>query len=174
MSSKTVRYESNPFVEDMQIEVRNKAVRLSRLGKDDNVVINQTTGEYHGGTHVTTYKKVDSAQFVKVFTANIALTFGLASAGIKTFSVLLWAVQHKALAKDEIDLDSMMLEDFLEAHKENEPAIRLSHPTFKRGLVELEKAKIIAKAMRKGRYYINPNFLFNGDRVAFSTVLERA
>lgn len=49
----------------------------------------------------------------------------------------------------------------------------MSLPTFKRGLNELEKAQIIAKTMRQGRYFINPNFVFNGDRVAFSTVIER-
>jgi len=27
--------------------------------------------------------------------------------------------------------------------------------------------------MRKGRYYINPNFVFNGDRIAFTTLIER-
>jgi len=27
--------------------------------------------------------------------------------------------------------------------------------------------------MRTGRYFLNPNCLFNGDRIAFSTVIER-
>lgn len=36
-----------------------------------------------------------------------------------------------------------------------------------------ENAKIIAKHLRAGDYYINPNFVFNGDRIAFSTVIER-
>ncbi len=45
--------------------------------------------------------------------------------------------------------------------------------TFKRGMNELEKAQIIAKTMRKGRYFINPNFMFNGDRIAFTTLIER-
>jgi hypothetical protein len=27
--------------------------------------------------------------------------------------------------------------------------------------------------MRQGWYFINPNFLFNGDRIAFTTVIER-
>ncbi|MFY0838350.1 hypothetical protein ACA371_28650, partial [Klebsiella pneumoniae] len=53
------------------------------------------------------------------------------------------------------------------------PPLRLSLATMKRGINELEKAKIIAKTMRKSFYFINPNFLFNGDRVAFTTVIER-
>ena len=27
--------------------------------------------------------------------------------------------------------------------------------------------------MRHGRYFINPNFIFNGDRIAFTNVIER-
>lgn len=50
----------------------------------------------------------------------------------------------------------------------------LSIATLKRGITELEKAQIIAKTVRKGRYFINPNFIFNGDRIAFTTVIERA
>ncbi|EFG0391728.1 hypothetical protein [Escherichia coli] len=48
----------------------------------------------------------------------------------------------------------------------------MSLPTFKRGLGELVKSQILAMNKRKGFYYINPNFVFNGDRVAFTTVLE--
>jgi hypothetical protein len=166
------RYKINPFLEGMLIPVKGKQVKLSKLGRDDNVLINQGTGEVLG-THVTTYKKVDGEQFVKLFTANIALTFDLSAAGIKAFSVLLWTVQNKALAKDEVDLDLLVLDAFTEAHSSKEPPLRLSQATFWRGLAELVKAQIIAKTMRQGRYFINPNFIFNGDRIAFTTVIER-
>jgi hypothetical protein len=156
----------------MVVPVKGKQVRLSRLGKDDNILVNNGTGEVHG-THVTTYKRVDGEQFVKLFTANIGLTFNLSSAGIKAFSVLLWAVQHRALTKDEVDLDSLVLDDFLEAHANTEQPIKLSLATYKRGINEIEKAQIVAKSMRQGRYFINPNFVFNGDRIAFTTVIER-
>jgi len=166
------RYKINPFLEGMLIPVKGKQVKLSKLGRDDNVLINHGTGEVLG-THVTTYKKVDGEQFVKLFTANIALTFDLKSPGIKAFGVLLWVVQNKALAKDEIDLDVLALNEFTDAHSGKEPPLRLSPATFRRGIAELEKAQIVAKTMRQGRYFINPNFLFNGDRIAFTTVIER-
>ncbi|MGQ6551106.1 replication/maintenance protein RepL [Serratia sp. IR-2025] len=166
------RYKENPFIECMVVPVRGQKVQLSRLGRDDNVLVNQTTGE-EMGTHVTTFRKVDAEQFVKLFTANIALTFGLNAAGIKAFNVLIWAVQYKAIGKDQIDLDSLALEDFLAAHEGNAPSVKLSYATFKRGLNELQKAQIIAKTLRAGRYFINPNFCFNGDRIAFTTLIER-
>lgn len=167
-----LRYKTNPFLENMTVPVRGQKVQISKLGRDDNVLVNQSTGEVHG-THVTTYRKVDSEQFVKLFTTNIAMTFELSSAGIKAFGVLLWAVQHRALAKDEVDLDSYVLDEFTTLHIEAETPLKLSYATFKRGITELEKAQIIAKTIRKGRYFINPNFVFNGDRIAFTTLIER-
>jgi hypothetical protein len=167
------RFKINPFLEGMIIPVKGKQVRLSKLGREDNVLINQSTGEVHG-THVTTYKSVDSEQFVKLFTANIALTFDLQSAGIKTLTVVIWMLQNHAIAKDEIALDQIVLDDFLEAHQDRKPPMSLSIATLKRGITELEKAQIIAKTVRKGWYFINPNFIFNGDRIAFTTVIERA
>ena len=164
------RFKTNPFIEGMVIPMKGQSVRISHLGQGDNVLVNQSTGEVHG-THVTTYRKVDGEQFIKLFTANIALTFDLSSAGIKTFNVLMWVVQHQAISKDLVVLDQMMLTDFLEAQSR---PLKLSLATFKRGLNELEKAQIIAKSLRKSFYYINPNFVFNGDRIAFTTMIERS
>jgi len=172
MRNRVQRYEKNPFLEGMIVPIKNRQVKLSKLGGNDNILISQTTGEVHG-THVTTYKQVDGAQFIKLFTQNIAMTFGLSSAGIKTFSVLGWAVQSKALAKDEIAFDTLTLKEFLEHHQDNDQSLKLQPATFKRGIVELERAQIIAKTLRQGIYFINPNFVFNGDRIAFSTVIER-
>lgn len=167
------RYKNNPFLQGMVVPVRDKQVKLSRLGNDDNIVVNQGTGEHHG-THLTTYKKVDGEQFVKLFTANIGLTFDLTAAGIKAFSVLVWIVQHHAITKDEINLDAFALEDFVDSHTAEDKPLRLSLATFKRGINELERAQVVAKTVRKGRYFINPNFVFNGDRIAFTTVIERS
>ena len=166
---KTQRYEENPFIKNMTIPIKGQKVRLSPLGKEENILINQGTGEIHG-THVTTYKKVDSEQFIKLFTANIALTFNLSTAGIKAFNVLMWGLQNKALGKDIIMLDALMLENFLSTQLND---LKLSLTTFKRGISQLESSQIIAKALRKGWYYINPNFCFNGDRIAFTTLIER-
>ncbi|MCV5480042.1 replication/maintenance protein RepL, partial [Escherichia coli] len=62
---------------------------------------------------------------------------------------------------------------FISKNNKENKKIRLSMATFKRGINELEKASIIAKTLRKGRYYINPNFVFNGDRIAFTNLIER-
>ena len=166
------RYDKNPFISDMVIPVKNRQVKVSAMGKDDNVIVNSSTGEIQG-THLTTYKKVDGEQFIKLFTANIGLTFDLSAAGIKTFTVLCWVVQHNAITKDQVDLDTYTLNDFIEAYGNDKKPLKLSLATFRRGLTELCKSQIIAKSLKKGRYFINPNFVFNGDRIAFTTLIER-
>lgn len=166
-----VRHKQNPFTQGMTIPVKGKQVKISAIGKDNNILVNQATGE-SVGTSVVAYKRVDTENFVKLFAQNIALTFELTAAGIKAFNVLLWTVQHDGMAKDVIDLDRYQLDAFIRSHADM--AIALSLGTFWRGLAELEKAGIVAKHLRKGRYFINPNFIFNGDRIAFTTLLERA
>lgn len=168
----TVRHRTNPFLEGMTVPVKGQQIKLSKLGKDSNVLVNQATGEVQG-THVTTYKKVDNEQFVKLFTSNIGLTFNLTSSGIKAFSVLLWTMQNKAISKDVVPLDIFTLEDFLSAEENLNSKFKLSPTTYRRGIKELERSQIIAKTIRQGQYFINPNFVFNGDRIAFTTVVER-
>lgn len=163
-----IRYTENPFVEGMIIPKKGKFVKLSKLGRDENVLINNETGE-HFGTHVTTIKQVDSEQFVKLFTANIALTFELTSAGIKTLNVLVWEVQKNGLMKDLVILDMDKVDEFLRSTGVK----TLSRNTFMKGLSELVSNKIIARYKKQGWFYINPNFIFNGDRIAFTTVIER-
>lgn len=167
LSKQVVRYAESPFRADLVIPMKDRQVKLSRLGRDSNVLINNETGEVHG-THVTTFKRVDSERFIKLFTQNIALTFDLKAAGIKAFTVLAWAMQEKSLDRDLVPLDKLVLEEFLEQN-----SLKMSQATFWRGLAELEQAKIIAKHIRQGWYFINPNFVFNGDRIAFTQVIER-
>jgi len=169
---RAVRHDTNPFLRDMVIPTKEAQIRLSRMGKDDQVLVNQTTGEIKG-THVVTYRKVDAAQFVKLFAQNVALTFGLGPAGIKALNVLIWSIQNNAIEKDVVPLDKYVLDDFVAKHADYKPPLTLSSATFARGLVELETAQIIAKHLRPGFFFLNPNFAFNGDRIAFTTLIER-
>lgn len=166
---KQIRHRENPFVENMLIPIKNKQVKLSKLGAKENILINQENGDVLG-THVTTYRPVDSKQFVKLFTSNIAMAFDLGSAGIKALGVLIWAIQNGSTNNDFVMLDKIILENFLSAQTKK---ISISQATYLRGLSELERAKIIAKHVRLGCYFINPNFIFNGDRIAFTTLIER-
>ena len=164
----SIRYETNPFIDDgFVIRTAKKQVEIYKGFANKSVLVNQHTGEI-SGTHVITHRKVDKEEFVKIFSKNIALTFELNRSGIKAFNVLIWAIQRKALEKDVVILDMHTLSGFINENKVGE----FSLPTFRRGLSELESANIIAKTKRLGCYYINPSFVFNGNRIAFTNSIE--
>lgn len=162
-----IRHKENPFLQDLNLKVRSKQVRVSKLGEKDDVLIDGSTGEVKG-TVVSTFKQVDEEQFLKLFSANIALTFDLKAAGIKAFNVVCWLMQQKGIERDVITIDKYVLEDFNEVHNK-----KLSRAVLYRGLDNLIDNKILARARREADYFINPNFVFNGDRIVFATVLER-
>ena len=169
---RNIKHETNPFLGKLEIKNKRKTIKVnSTIGKCNNVIINQGTGEVVGEyTHVTTYREVDETEFVKIFTSNIAMTFDLTSAGIKAFNVLMYAVQNQAINKDQVFLDEKTLNNFL-SQTTFQKALNIK--TLYRGINELIKSQIVAKSTRYGVYFINPNFVFNGDRIAFTTAVVR-
>jgi len=167
IGTQVVRYSENPFLKTLEIKKGRKKVSVGLTSSEDLVLIDQKTGE-HQGTHLSTYKQVDQEEFVKIFTANVSMIFELDAAGTKALGVLFWVVQNTSITKDVVALNTLTYEDFM-AENSN---IKMSVPTFKRGLAGLEKAQIIAKARRVGDYFLNPNFCFNGNRIVFSQAIE--
>lgn len=163
-----VKYKENPFLNGLNITTKGKQVKVTPLGSNkDNIVVNQSTGEVQG-THVVSYKQVDDKEFVKLFTGNIALIFDLSSSGRKAFDMLLHVVQKEAIRKDLVYIDDEVRADFTEEHK-----VKLATSTMYRGLENLVEKKILARSTRTNHYFINPSMIFNGDRLAFTKVIER-
>ena len=160
--SKIVRYEENPFVDKTSIKTKNQRIVV---GSGNNVLIDRDTGETKG-TVIASYREVDPESFVKIFAQNIGLMMNFTAAGVKAFTFLVWAVsQSRSIGKDIVILDQYTHSDFM---KKQASDFVFSDRSMRMGLVQLEDAKIIAKAIRRGHYYINPNFIFNGDRVTFA------
>lgn len=164
---KEIRYEKNPFLSEMVVKTKNKRVTVSNSAKiNDDIWINQSGQTLT--TQVTTYREVDDAQFIKLFTQNLALSFNLTAAGIKALHVLMYALQHKGIMKDIVLIDDLTHREFSEKND-----LALSRPTLLRGLAELVNSQIIARYKTKGMFFINPNFVFNGDRVVFVNAIKR-
>jgi hypothetical protein len=166
--SKIVKYKENPFLENFSVTTKGKRITVNALGSDDqNILVNQSTGEMKG-THVMAYKEVDDDEFIKLFTANVALTFDLNMSGHKVFNMLCRVMQKEAIKKDQVYIDDNVREDFV-----NEFNVKFASATLYRGLENLISRKILAKSQRTNIYFINPSMVFNGDRLAFTTVIER-
>lgn len=161
-----IRYSKNPFVSGDNLEIRRKK-KWIKIGTGKDVLLDFDTGEMTT-TNVVSVKEVDNEQFVKLFTQNIGLMMGFNAAGIKALGFLIWGVQG-IKNRDIIQLDNYTREEFLLENKE----LIFSERTMYQGLKQLEEGRIIAKAKKYGFYFINPNFIFNGDRVRFITEIRR-
>jgi hypothetical protein len=164
---KLVKHKESPFLENFTVSTKGKRVTVNQIGKTNDMIVSPDTGEIKG-THVVAYRQVDDAEFVKIFTANIALTFELNQSGRKVFDMLIRVMQHSAITRDQVYIDEHVREEFATSHNVN-----LASATMYRGIDNLIERKIIARSQRTNIYFINPSLVFNGDRVAFSTVIER-
>lgn len=163
------RFETNPFLKGMEIRTRKRQIGLSTSEKkaNENLLVNRITGDTEY-TQIVSYRQVDESEFIKIFSRNIALTFNLESAGVKALNVLIFAVQNYAIGKDVIPLGKKILNEF-----QKEFDLKLAEKTFRHGITNLVENQIIAKTMYRGEYFINPNFIFNGNRLTLIDIIEK-
>jgi hypothetical protein len=102
-------------------------------------------------------EEVDSTKFVKLFVNGVKALAELTNAGAKVFELLYTEMQKKP------NEDSVYL-SFTGIDKN---AKSLSRSTFTRGISELIEKKFIASMPAVGWYWINPDFVWNGDRLRF-------
>ena len=146
-------YEHNPFVPD--VRVKSRKITNER---GDMMLVDAATGEINSPiAGFWECKEVDSSSFVKLFINGVKALAELSNAGTKVFEVLYIELQQNT-GKDKIYLHHKNLD-------KNEAII--SERTFRRGLAELLDKKFIALTPTIGWYWVNPDFVWNGDRLAF-------
>ncbi len=149
----TKLYEYNPFVHEVQVKSRKVTNE-----RGDMMLIDKATGEINAPiAGFWESKEVDSSSFVKLFVNGVKALAELSNAGTKVFEVLYMEIQRNA-GKDKIYLHYKNLD-------RNEAI--LSERTYRRGLAELLEKKFIALTPIVGWYWVNPDFVWNGDRLAF-------
>lgn len=104
---------------------------------------------------------INQQQFLKIYPELLGKLFEMKAAGIQMLAIVLNALREC----DGQDLLRLRWDE-VQAFKDGKP-IKLSRAGFYRGIGELECLKIIAK---KGNdlFWINPSFIFNGNRVTFA------
>ena len=149
-------YEKNPFVADAANSAKVGTKRLSSkdgqrfmIVSDDGVVMAPA------GFHEIV--EVDRTQFLKLYVNGVRAFAQLSPAGGKVFEVLYGSLCGRPGA-DRIwihykDVDQAMTP--------------MSPATFKRGMRELLEARFIAESDRPDMYWLNVDFVFNGNRLAF-------
>ncbi|WP_312738058.1 replication/maintenance protein RepL [Atlantibacter hermannii] len=152
------RFTSNPFLPAASENTKTGVKRITGSQKDRMMVINQNTGEVvSGGVGFWHCKEVDRSQFLKLYINGVKAISGLSAAGTKVFEILYRTMQeHKD--KDQI---------YLSFNSINQDITKISRATFSRGVTDLIKNKFIAESQIPSLYFINPDFIFNGDRLSF-------
>jgi len=148
-----ILYKENPFF----LELKTKAKKITNK-RGDMYLVSQDTNEIQ--SEVAGFwevKEVDNAKFIKLFVKGVKALSDLTNAGARVFELLYYVMQNN-LNKDKVYLSYTLFDE------EN---INISETTFRRGLSELIKKNFLASTPAVGWYWINPNFIWNGDRLAF-------
>lgn len=128
------------------------------------MVVSESTGEIMAPAGFWQAQEVDKTQFVKLYVNGVKAFKDLTGAGTKVFELLYLEVQ-KQVGKDRAYLSFNAIEQELTP---------MSEATYARGMRELIEKKFIAPSTLQGWFYINPDYMWNGDRLAFVKEYRKA
>ena len=146
-------YNVNPFMMEMTTKTK-KVFSKSR----DKMMVSRGSGEV--SAEVAGFweaHEVDATQFVKLFISGVKALKDLTQAGARVFEVLYLKVQAEP-GKDLVSMGFWMVDQNITP---------LSERTYARGMGELLAKEFIAATPNAGLYWLNPSFVWNGDRLAF-------
>lgn len=153
----SIRHRINPFVEDAAIATRTKVRRVANTRGDQLMVVSENTGEVLAPAGFWHAQTVDRTQFVKLYINGVKAFKELSAAGTRVFELLYLAMQSN-VGKDRL---------LLAFHDIDQAANPISEATFYRGMKELVSKSFLAESMVQNFYFVNPDYLWNGDRLAF-------
>jgi hypothetical protein len=149
----SILYERNPFM--MELTTKTKRITNKR---GDMMLVNSQTGEIQ--TSIAGFwesEEVDSTKFVKLFVKGVAALKELTNAGTKVFEVLYLKIQE-TIGQDQVYMSFATIDQDITP---------MSESTYMRGMRELIEKGFLAATPNIGLYWLNPSFIWNGDRLAF-------
>lgn len=160
---KSTKYATNPFLRALVTESETTTKRItSPVDKNnDLLVVNGSDGSIQANASAALCMRhtVEKNEFVKLYTKGVGAMFGLKRAGQKVFGLLFEGMAgKKGVQQDTVTLYYPSLDE--ETKKE------ISYRTFTNGINDLIRQDFIAETLIPHQYFINPCFLFNGDRLA--------
>ena len=155
-SKRGLRYQKNPFIGNAIASTKSGVKRIAGTG-NRMMVVAEDTGEIVAPAGFWQSQEVDRTQFVKLYINGVKAFKDLSNSGTKVFEVLYMLVQEN-VGKDVISLNFSRL---------NQQITPMSETTFYRGMKELLDKQFIAESVVLGDYFLNPDYMWNGDRLAF-------
>jgi hypothetical protein len=156
-----VRYIENPSVKEAYYDSKTGNRRIGNRTDKELAYITSPDGERLAEAQFYDYMTVDKTKFIKLYIQGVKALQGLSSAGTKVFE-LLYCEMQKKISSDKIYLHYSSIQ--------TEGAMSLA--TFKRGMKELIEKQFIFESVEPFNYFVNVNYLFNGDRLSFVKSFE--
>jgi hypothetical protein len=150
------RYTENPSIKNA-IDTTKSGVRRITNKKGDGCFVVSNNNEILAPAGFYEIVNVDKTQFIKLYVNGVKAFQGLSSAGTKMFEVIYYIMQDNPRA-DRFYLHFNTVQKY---------GSSMSLPTFKRGMSELIKKDFIFESIEPNIYFLNINYMFNGDRLAF-------
>lgn len=156
---KVPKYRENPFLEHTaEISISGYKKIFSKQNKNMCLVINPDDGEIKpAGFYFR--QEVEQNEFVKLYSEGVAALLGLKSPGKKVFGI----VYNQLFGKEGKDKTQIVLNYELLSDEERNG---ISKRTFINGINELIQSKFIAESVVASYYFINPAYIYNGNRLA--------
>ena len=162
-------YESNPYEDKLNSSMGVKSVSVGSEKKFGSMqMVNKDTGEVENLNETRTFyrkQKVDNETFLKLYPKYLKLFFGLSSTAIK---VLLYIFSE--LQKPDYKNTNVLyfyIQDCMDMAGYN------SRSAVYNGLVELIRVNFIQRHKLSNLYYVNPEVVFNGNRMLIVEEFER-
>jgi hypothetical protein len=151
------KYRENPFLMIASSNTKGGVRKIEGKTDDRLMVVSEDTGERLGGAGFFKYQEVDKTQFLKLYINGVKAITELSSAGTKVFEILYRTVQENK------DNDKI----FMAFDLVDQNIVKIARATFYRGMKELINKNFIAETTVGNCYFINPDYIFNGDRLSF-------
>ena len=146
-------YPNNPFVVGGMVKTKTKRLTNKR---GDMMVVGETGEIIAPVAGFWQAQEVDAAKFVKLYVNGVRAFKELSNAGTRVFEVLYLEVQ-KHIGQDRVYLSFTTLDE----------SVKISQATFTRGMRELIDKGFVAPTDAVAWYWLNPDYMWNGDRLAF-------
>jgi len=151
------KHEKNPFIGNALANTRAGMKRLTNKDNSSMMVVGTATGEVIAPAGFWQAQEVDKTQFVKLYVNGVKAFKGLSNAGTRVFELLYLKVQAQ-IGQDVI---------YMSLSEIDQQATPISKATFMRGMKELVEKGFIAESLVQNKYFLNPDYMWNGDRMAF-------
>lgn len=151
-------YAENPYLAGASANTNEGTKRRVLKSQDGSkLMITSQAGEVVAPAGFWHTQDVDKTQFVKLYVNGVKAFKELTAAGTRVFELLYLAVQGK-IGQDKV---------YLSFQSVDQAASSLSESTYTRGMKELVQKGFIAPSLLQGWYWVNPDYLWNGDRLAY-------